>query len=66
MEALRRVAARRRVSLAAVIREVVDQVIAQEERAGAERVFRSVGRHGSGRGDVARDHDRHLGEAFDA
>lgn len=66
MTALRRVAARRSQSLAGVVRDAVDALLEREgvERAH-ERVFRSVGRYGSGRPDVAREHDDHLAEAFD-
>lgn len=66
LRGLRRVAARRSQSLAGVVRDAVDGLLEREGLEQAhERVFRSVGRYGSGRPDVARDHDRHLAEAFD-
>jgi hypothetical protein len=65
MEALRRVAAERGVSIAAVIRDAVDEVIDggdwPERR---RRALAAAGRFSSGRTDVSVDHDEHLADAF--
>lgn len=66
MRRLRRLAARRSQSLAGLVRDAVDAMLEREGLEQAdERVFRSVGRYGSGRSDVAREHDEHLAEAFE-
>lgn len=65
---IRREATRHGVSDAALIRSLVDDL----DRAGArgaaddrwERALAAVGRFRSGRKDIARDHDRHLADAF--
>jgi hypothetical protein len=60
---LRRLAAERRVSVAALVREAVDRGLAGAGSADPwERALSVVGRHRSGRSDVARDHDRALAE----
>ena len=68
LQLVRREAARRGISDAALIRSLVDEL----ERAGTrraaderwERALAAVGRFRSGRTDIARAHDRHLGDAF--
>jgi plasmid stability protein len=62
--ALRRVAARRGMSMAAVIRELVDQALATSFDAKIERSLAAVGSFSSGVTTVSRDHDRELEEAF--
>lgn len=69
MEALRRSAAQRRVSIAELIRQSIDAYI---EPSGtiddAEKRRRAVavaGRFHSGLSDVAAQHDRYLVEAYD-
>lgn len=62
--ALRRLAQRRGVSIAALVREAAQALIERGEleadpRARAREV---VGRYSSGRGDIAREHDRELGD----
>jgi predicted transcriptional regulator len=60
MRRLRREARRRHVSLAAVVRDAVDQVVPDEDAQRAERVaalLASAGSASSGTGTVARDHD---------
>ena len=62
--ALRRLARRRGVSIAALVREAAQALIERgeldaERRARAREV---VGRYASGRGDIAREHDRELGD----
>lgn len=61
---LKRVAAERGVSMAEVLRELVDAHLteppAHERRARAIEV---VGRHRSGRHDLSREHDREIAEA---
>jgi hypothetical protein len=64
--ALRRLARQRGVSIAALVREATQALIARcdldaDRRARAREV---VGRYTSGRGDIAREHDRELGEIF--
>ena len=66
--ALKKMAAQRQVSMAELIRGAVDALIRSggavdgEER--KRRALAAVGKYGSGRRDVSRDHDKHLGEAF--
>jgi hypothetical protein len=65
-EAMRRLARRRGVSIAAIVREAAQSFIDRgavdnERRARARDV---VGRYASGRGDVAREHDRELRDLF--
>lgn len=60
MRRLRREAHRRRVSLASVVREAIDQVVPDEgvERARRiEMLLAAAGGAASGTGAVARDHD---------
>lgn len=65
MSELKAVAARRGVSVAAVVRSAVEAELA---RAGAEerveRALEVVGAYRSGRPDLSADHDAHLAEAF--
>ena len=64
---LRRVAAERGVSMAAVIREAVDSVgLGEKDQARWERAMSAVGCGSSGRRDIAVEHDRHLAEALSA
>ena len=64
--ALRRMAAERGVSMAALIRDAVEQVIeAQETQRGSwARALAVVGKYSSGLTDVAEEHDRYLEEAY--
>lgn len=66
--ALKAVAARRGMSMAAVIRDVVDDLVQQQAAVGTgrrvQRALAAVGRFGSGQRDVSRRHDAHLAEAF--
>ncbi|MGH9184402.1 MAG: ribbon-helix-helix protein, CopG family [Acidimicrobiales bacterium] len=65
MEALRRVAARRRVSMAAVIRDAVDMVTdAEEWPERRKRALAAGGRFASDRADVSVHHDEYLAVAF--
>jgi hypothetical protein len=64
--ALRRLARRRGVSIAALVREAAQALIERgdvdaERRARAREV---VGRYASGRRDIAREHDRELEDLF--
>lgn len=60
---LRRIAAERGVSMAAVIREAVESVgLGGSDDVRWERAMSAVGCGSSGRGDVAAEHDRHLAE----
>ena len=64
-DAVKRAAARRGVSMAEVLRMLIDdhldEVSGDDRR---ERALRVIGRHRSGVRDVSRAHDRELGEAF--
>jgi hypothetical protein len=65
MEALRRVAAERGVSIAAVIRDAVDDVIdGRDWPERRRRALAAAGRFSSGRTDVSDHHDEYLAEAF--
>jgi class 3 adenylate cyclase len=62
---LRRLAAERRVSVAALVREAVDQVVRGRQADDPwQRALSVVGKHHSGRVDVAREHDRELAEIY--
>jgi hypothetical protein len=65
---LKTLAARRGVSMAAVIRDVVDDLAERQAVSGQERrrqrALEAVGRFQSGRRDVSRRHDAHLAEAY--
>ncbi len=63
MRRLRREARRRHVSLAAVVRDAVDQVVPDEDDARSDRIdalLEVAGSAASGSGDVAREHDEVL------
>lgn len=63
---LRRRAAERGVSVAALVREAVDHSLAERARtARMERALEVVGVHAStGATNAAEEHDRYLGDAF--
>lgn len=61
--ALRRLARRRRVSVAAVVREAVDR-ISRDDDAAWRRAFAVVGKYRSSGGNVAEEHDRYLAEIY--
>jgi len=62
---LRRTAAERGVSMAALIREAVDSVVADEDRdARWERAVAAIGCGSSGLTDVGSEHDRYLERAY--
>lgn len=64
-DVVKRVAARRGISMAEVLRELVDaHLVESAESDRRERAMRAVGRHHSGRTTVSRDHDRELAEAY--
>jgi len=67
--ALKAVAARRGASMAAVVREVVDELVARGAASGEDRrrarALGAVGRFRSGRRDVSRRHDAYLAEAIE-
>ena len=63
MRRLRREASRRNVSLAAVIRDAVDQVVPDRDALHLDRIemlLAAAGSAASGTGLVARDHDAEL------
>ncbi len=64
-EGLRRLAAERRISMAAVVREAVDRLLgaAGDTQIGAERVLALAGKYSSGTGDVSEKHDDYFAEA---
>lgn len=61
---LRRAAAERGLSMAAVIRELVDDALAAPARARTARARSAIGRFASGARTVSREHDRELEEAY--
>jgi hypothetical protein len=62
---LKRIAAERGISLAALIREAIESTIAVDPGpARRQRALAVVGRFGSGRKDVGAEHDRYLAEDF--
>lgn len=67
MRRLREFSRRRSQSMAAVVREAVERILAEEEqRRNLRRALEAV-REGSGRsgtGDIARRHDEYLAEDF--
>jgi hypothetical protein len=64
-EALRRVAAVRRISQAAVLRDALDVVVANEERTRRiDRARRALGSFSSGTTDTSVEHDAALDDAF--
>jgi two-component sensor histidine kinase len=64
-QALKRAAQQRGVSMAEVLRELVDEhLVTGPSDDLRQRAIRAVGRHHSGRRDVSREHDRELGDAF--
>lgn len=63
--AIKRIAAQRGVSMAAVIRDAVDGILdGDERRARWERALSVIGQGSSGLPDVGQDHDRYLDEAY--
>ena len=64
-EALRRVAATRRISQAAVLRDALDVVVASEERTRRiDRAMRALGSFNSGTAGTSVEHDAALDDAF--
>ena len=64
-ERLRRLAEIRQRSQAALMREALDALLAQEERAlRIERARSALGQFRSGRSSVSRDHDAELEAAY--
>lgn len=63
---LKRLAAAKGVSMAAEIREALDNHLSGKGAGsvGVARAIRSVGRFRSGRSDISTLHDEHLDEAF--
>jgi len=63
--AVKRVAAERGVSMAEVLRELVDAHLTESPSSDRrKRAIGVIGRHRSGRHDVSREHDQELAEAF--
>lgn len=67
MRALKLLAAERETSIAALVREAVDQLVASRRVASAEdrraRALAAVGRFRSGHRDLSTRHDEHFAEA---
>jgi hypothetical protein len=63
---LRRLAKRRRTSMAALVRDAVDRAYPPAGRADERwaRALAAVGGFHSGRSDTSEEHDRDLAEAF--
>jgi hypothetical protein len=65
VDALKRVARERGVSMAEVLRQLVDEHLRTSPSVDPrQRAIRAVGRHHSGRHDVSREHDRELSDAY--
>lgn len=68
-ETLRELAAQEGASMAELVRQAVDEMIRQRGEISHEerkrRALAAVGRFRSGLGDLAREHDHYLGEAFE-
>lgn len=64
-DAVKRAAAAQGVSMAEVLRDLVDTHLIDTPPATRHaRAMQVIGRHHSGRTDVSREHDRELGDAF--
>ncbi|MFA5787856.1 MAG: CopG family transcriptional regulator [Actinomycetota bacterium] len=67
-KAVRRLAAEQGVSVAELVREAVDKLTGSLPHGGTEdrkkRALAAVGKFASGRGDVSKEHDRYLDEAY--
>jgi hypothetical protein len=63
-EAVRRAAVARGLSIAAVIRELVEESLRSETVIAGVRARRVVGAHASGLRDVSREHDRYLADSL--
>ena len=65
MRALKAMAAQRRVSMAEVIRQAVERMMAEDERKERWRgALAIMGRHRSGLSDVSTNHDKYLAEDY--
>lgn len=63
--ALKETAAARRVSIAEVIRQALDQYLGdQAGESRRQRAIRAIGGYRSGHHDVSERHDDHLADAF--
>lgn len=63
--ALKRLAAERGVSMAALVREGIDHLLAQTQRdTDWENALEAVGKYRGSGGAVAEDHDHYLDETF--
>lgn len=63
--ALKRLAAERGVSMATLVREGVDRVVAQDDwQARRQRALASIGKYRSGYTDISQNHDEYLAEDF--
>lgn len=66
-EGLQRLAKARETAMAAVLRDLVDELLEREESASRrQRADRLVGAFSSGDGDVSEAHDQYLDEVFDS
>lgn len=64
---LRRLAAERHISIAALVRELVERSLSHgETERRRQRALAAMGRFHSGKKDVSREHDRYLDEAIGA
>jgi hypothetical protein len=64
VQAVKRLARERGVSMAEIFRELVDEHLGTPRDDRLLRAIQAVGKYHSGRHDVSRQHDRDLGEAF--
>ena len=67
---LKRMAARQRKPIAALIREAIDQMMdsgaSSDRQARLEKARAAAGKFGSGSHDLSANHDRYLTEAFNS
>jgi Arc/MetJ-type ribon-helix-helix transcriptional regulator len=67
-DALRRLSAQKKKSLADLIRQSVELLLAQESRTGKtsriQRALAAAGKFSSGGHDGSSEHDRHLADAY--
>jgi mRNA-degrading endonuclease RelE of RelBE toxin-antitoxin system len=64
---LRRLAAERHISIAALVRELVERSLGEGDVQRRRRqALSTIGRFHSGKRDIGRNHDRYLDEDFEA
>ncbi len=68
MKVLKEIASRKKISVAGLIREAVDEFIREEQGISyekkKERAIRALGKFRSGKHDISVNHDKYLAEAY--